>query len=126
MLVVGEIKEADQRTNTCGFELAALCAMCSPTNRRAAFVHEFTLTGTEMEIWVFNHSGPFSSTAFDIYDKPEEFIQALCGSLISDEELKSDTFTKQKDSKRFVTIPAQIGSKKRKRFELHPVPIASQ
>lgn len=127
VLVIGELKEADKKNKTLWLQVGSAVRHVFAHQPTRRFVHAFTLTGTEMETWVFDRSGPFSGTAFDIHDEPEKFIQVLCGYLMmSDEELGNDTFTKRKNNKLFVTIPAHIGSKKRKRFELHPVPIASQ
>lgn len=58
-----------------------------------------------MELWVFDRSGPYSSGAFDIHDKPEEFIRALVGyTLMSDNELGLDCFIKHEGQENSVTI----------------------
>lgn len=92
------------------------------------FVHAFTLTGTAMETWIFDRSGPYSGATFDIHEEPEKFIRVMCGYLMmSDEELGLDTFTTAKDNKLFVTIPVKTRGQKRKRqLELDPKPIAHQ
>ena len=38
------------------------------------FIHGFFLSGTTMELWVFDRSGPYSSGEFDIHKEPEHFI----------------------------------------------------
>lgn len=128
VLVIGELKEADKKNKTLWLQVGSAVRHVFAHQPTRRFVHAFTLTGTEMETWVFDRSGPFSGTAFDIHDEPEKFIQVLCGYLMmSDEELGNDTFTKRKNNKLFVTIPTETGGKTRKRkFELDPVPIALQ
>lgn len=73
-----------------------------PTRR---YVHAFTLLGTTMELWVFDRSGPYSSGAFDIHDKPENFIRALVGyTLMSDNELGLDGFIEHDGQGNSITI----------------------
>lgn len=92
------------------------------------FVHAFTLTGTEIETWVFNRSRLYSRVTFDVHEEPEKFIQVMCGYLIiSDEELGLDTITKENGDKLFITIPIKASGNKRKReLKLDPNPIALQ
>lgn len=47
-----------------------------PTRR---FAHGFFLRGTEIELWVFDRSGPYSPREFDIHEEPERFIISLAG-----------------------------------------------
>ncbi|KAG6091235.1 hypothetical protein E4U30_007390 [Claviceps sp. LM220 group G6] len=93
-----------------------------PTRR---FVHAFTLTGTTMETWVFDRSGPYSGATFNVHEEPEKFVQVLCGYLMmSDEELGLDVFTEEKDGRRFVTIPVNPCATELTQLELHPKPIS--
>ncbi|KAG5957378.1 hypothetical protein E4U58_006126 [Claviceps cyperi] len=72
-----------------------------PTRR---FVHAFTLTGTTMETWAFDRSGPYSGATFNAHEEPEKFVQVICGYLMmSDEELGLDTFTEENDGRRRAT-----------------------
>ncbi|TPX23173.1 hypothetical protein DIZ76_012498 [Coccidioides immitis] len=58
------------------------------------FVHAFMVCGTNMEAWMFNHSGPYSSGVFDVYKNAACFFQMVLGyAMMSDEELGLDTFT---------------------------------
>ncbi|KAF5137914.1 hypothetical protein E5D57_001693 [Metarhizium anisopliae] len=128
VLVVGELKQSDQRNKSLWLQISSAVRMvfaCQPTR---LFVHAFTLTGTEIETWIFDRSGPYSGATFDIHKEPEKFIRVMCAYLMmSDEELGLDTFTKEKDNKLFVTIPVEARGKKRKRqFVLDPNPIAHQ
>lgn len=46
----------------------------------------FTLCGPIMRIWLFNRSGSFASTAFDINQNPHRFLSVLLSILMSDRE----------------------------------------
>ncbi|KAG5957896.1 hypothetical protein E4U57_001654 [Claviceps arundinis] len=89
-----------------------------PTRR---FVHAFTLTGTTMETWVFDRSGPYSGATFNVHEEPEKLVQVLCGYLMmSDEELGLDIFTEEKDGRLFVTVPVNRCATESIRLELNP------
>lgn len=58
-----------------------------------------------MRAWVFERSGPYSSTAFDIHKEAERFIPTIAGYvMMSDEELGLDSFIEQDDGDRFITV----------------------
>lgn len=128
VLVVGELKKADQKNKGLWLQVGSAVRNVFASQPTRRFVHAFTLTGTELETWVFDRSGPYSGATFDIHKEPEKFIQVICGYvMMNDEELGLDTFTRRKDSKLFVIIPAETQEKKRKlKLELDPTPIASQ
>jgi len=61
-----------------------------PTQR---FVHGFLLFDTQMQLWVFDRSGAYSSDTFDILKQPDRFIRAVNGyALMTDKELGLDEF----------------------------------
>ncbi|KAL9125176.1 MAG: hypothetical protein Q9217_005580 [Psora testacea] len=94
-----------------------------PTRR---FIHGFFLSGTTMELWVVDRSGPYSSGEFDIHKEPEQFIRALAGyAMMSDEELGLDTFVERDGEDQFIAITEDVNGKER-RLQLEPVPIAYQ
>jgi hypothetical protein len=94
-----------------------------PTRR---FIHGFFLSGTTMELWVFDRSGPYSSGEFDIHKEPEQVIRAIAGyAMMSDEELGLDTFVERDGEDRFITITEDVTGKE-KRLQLEPVPIVIQ
>ncbi|EXU96023.1 protein kinase [Metarhizium robertsii] len=128
VLVVGELKQSDHKNKTLWLQVGSAIRMVFAHQPTRLFVHAFTLTGTEMETWVFDRSGPYSGATFDIHKEPEKFISVLCAYLMmSDEELGLDTFTNAKDNKLFVTMSVEACGKKRKRqLELDPNPIARQ
>ena len=79
-----------------------------------------------MQAWVFDRSGPYSSTAFDIHEEPERFIRMIAAYvMMSDEELGLDTFIERDDGDRFITVMEDATGKER-RLQLEPVPIAHQ
>ncbi|EXU95608.1 protein kinase [Metarhizium robertsii] len=128
VLVVGELKKSDQKNKALWLQVGSAVRNVFASQPIRLFVHAFTLTGTEMETWVFDRSGPYSGATFDVHEEPEKFIQVMCGYLMmSDEELGLDTVTREKDNKLFITMPVETCGKKRKReLELDANPIARQ
>ena len=46
-----------------------------------------------MQAWVFDSSGPYSSTVFNIHEESERFIRTIAAYvMMSDEDLGLDTF----------------------------------
>ncbi|KAG6156424.1 hypothetical protein E4U47_003767 [Claviceps purpurea] len=85
------------------------------------------MTGTNLRAWVFDRSGAYSGTKFNIHEDPERFFRMLCGYvMMSDGELGLDTFTQHKDGKMIVTMPANMNKSELTELELHPEPIAHQ
>ncbi|KAG6049853.1 hypothetical protein E4U39_005327 [Claviceps sp. Clav50 group G5] len=83
------------------------------------------MTGTTMETWVFDRSGPYSGATFNVHEEPEKFVQVLCGYLMmSDDELGLDVFTDEKDGRRFIMIPVNPCAPEPIRFELNLKPIS--
>ena len=94
-----------------------------PTRR---FVHGFLLFATQMQLWVFDRSGAYSSTTFDILEDPERFIRAISGyALMNDEELGLDTFI-QKDGKRTSVTIADATTGENRVLELEATPFTFQ
>ena len=126
VLVVGELKKSDNKAKGLWLQIGSAIRNVFASQPRRRFVHAFTLTGTKMENWVFDRSGPYSGTVFDIHEQPEKFMQVFCGYLMmTDDELGLDTFCKQTDSELFVTLPQGLRGRKRK-FELDATPISHQ
>lgn len=102
-MVVGELKQSDQK-NKGWLQVGSAARNVFASQPTRLFVHAFTLTGTEVETWIFDRSGRCSGTTFDIHEEPEKFIRHMCAYLMmSDEELGLDIFTKAKDNRLFVT-----------------------
>ncbi|KAM3509002.1 hypothetical protein MY11210_006497 [Beauveria gryllotalpidicola] len=128
VLVVGELKKSDQKNKALWLQIGSAVRNVFASQPTRLFVPAFTLTGTEMETWIFDRSGPYSGATFDVHEEPEKFIQVMCGYLMmSNKELGLDTITKEKDGMLFVTLPVEARGKKRKReLKLNPNPIALQ
>jgi len=79
-----------------------------------------------MELWMFDRSGPFSSSKFDIQEDANQFIRVIIGYLLmSDKELGFNTFIERRDGKQFITARG-TSTKTSKTFELDAEPIAHQ
>ncbi|TWU70822.1 hypothetical protein ED733_000231 [Metarhizium rileyi] len=127
VLVVGELKQSNQKDKSLWLQVGSAVRNVFASQPTRFFVHAFTLTGTEIETWIFDRSGPYSGAIFDIHEKPEKFIRVLCAYLMmSDKELGLDTFTEAKSNKLFITIPVNTHGKKQRQLELDPNPIAYQ
>ncbi|OAA36457.1 serine/threonine-protein kinase Sgk2 [Metarhizium rileyi] len=127
VLVVGELKQSNQKDKSLWLQVGSAVRNVFASQPTRFFVHAFTLTGPEIETWIFDRSGPYSGAIFDIHEKPEKFIRVLCAYLMmSDKELGLDTFTEAKSNKLFITIPVNTHGKKQRQLELDPNPIAYQ
>ena len=127
--VIGELTETDKTKNITKAKLLQIARYVrdvfsiQPTRR---YVHAFILRGNDMQAWVFDRSGPYSSTTFDIHEEPERFIRTIAGYvMMSDEELGLDTFIEQNDGDQFITVVEDATGKER-RLQLDPAPIAYQ
>ncbi|KAL8673853.1 MAG: hypothetical protein Q9168_001718 [Polycauliona sp. 1 TL-2023] len=127
--VIGELTETDKTKNITKAKLLQIARYVRdvfsihPTRR---YVHAFILRGNDMQAWVFDRSGPYSSTAFDIHKEPERFIRTIAGYvMMSDEELGLDTFIQRDDGNQFITVVEDATGKER-RLQLEPDPIAYQ
>ncbi|KAI9779875.1 MAG: hypothetical protein M1816_003322 [Peltula sp. TS41687] len=124
--VIGELKAGHRRDKDFIIQLAAYAREVFASQPTRHFVHGFILHKTSMQLWVFDRSGPYSSTEFDIHEQPERFIQAIGGYLMmSDSELGLDTFVDHHGSDQFITV-VETGSGVETRLQLDPEPIAYQ
>jgi hypothetical protein len=86
--VIGELKESNNNKKGTLLQIGRYVRdvfSCQPTRR---FVHAFAICGRDMEIWVFDRSGCYSPGAFDIHEKPEQFIQVIAGyTMMNNDEL---------------------------------------
>ncbi|KAG6130388.1 hypothetical protein E4U28_007436 [Claviceps purpurea] len=126
VLAIGRLRESEQtEAKEILLQLGSAVREVFARQPTRRFIHAFTLTGTTMETWVFDRSGPYSGTTFNVHEEPERFVQVLCGYLMmSDEELGLDVFTEEKDGRRFVTIPVNPCATETIRLELNPKPIS--
>ncbi|KAA6411034.1 MAG: serine threonine- kinase Sgk2 [Lasallia pustulata] len=127
VLAIGELKKSGQKDKKLWLQVGSIVRNVFASQPTRLFVHAFTLTGTEMETWIFDRSGPYSGATFDVHEEPEKFIQVMCAYLMmSDEELGLDTFTKVKNNRLFVSMPVEARTKRNRQLELDPNPIAHQ
>lgn len=97
-LMIGELTSSDKSATWKRKSLQLATYMrdifsAQPTRR---FVHGFLLFSTQMQLWVFDRSGAYSSDTFDVLQQPDRFIRAVTGyALMTDEELGLDTFIKR-------------------------------
>lgn len=124
--VIGELRESDKEWKVKLLQLGRYMRDVFATQPTRRFVHGFTLLGSTMELWVFDRSGPYSSGVFDIQKEPEQFIRAVAGyTMMSDEELGLDTFTRLNEKNRSITITEDTTGKER-RLNLDVDPIVYQ
>ena len=70
------------------------------------------MQGRAIELWIFDRSGPYSSSEFDIYKEPEKLIKAITGyTSISNVELGLNTYIELKDIDRFIDINTNVSAK---------------
>ncbi|KAG6230615.1 hypothetical protein E4U34_000091 [Claviceps purpurea] len=126
VLAIGRLRESEQtEAKEILLQLGSVVREVFARQPTRRFIHAFTLTGTTMETWVFDRSGPYSGTTFNVHEEPERFVQVLCGYLMmGDEELGLDVFTEEKDGRRFATIPVNPCATESIRLELDSKPIS--
>jgi Fungal protein kinase len=122
--VIGELRESDKDWKAKLLQLSRYMRDVFATQPTRRFVHGFTLLGTTMELWVFDRSGPYSSGEFDIHKETEQFIRAIAGyAMMNDEELGLDTLTSLDTEHQSITITEDATGKER-RLWLEPDLIA--
>ncbi|KKF92127.1 Protein kinase domain protein [Ceratocystis platani] len=121
VLVVGEQRK--EPYDTYSFKADFIQLTChvqgvftdQPTRR---FVHAFTLCASEIELWIFDRSGAYSSGTFDIHDEPDKFARALVGyATMDDDAMGLDTFMERQDGHRYVTLDDANGKETRLRLD---------
>ena len=124
--VIGEHKQSKDGPKSLLLQLSRYMRDVSTAQPTRRFVYGFFLHGTLMELWVFDRSGPYSSGSFDIHEKPKQFIQAIAGyAMMDDEELGLDTFVKRDGEDQFISIIEDV-TWKEKRLHLERDPIVIQ
>ncbi|KAI9803914.1 MAG: hypothetical protein M1825_001794 [Sarcosagium campestre] len=90
------------------------------------FVHGFLMFGTQMQLWIFDRSGAYSSETFDVRKEPKQFIHVLVGyASMTKAELGLDTFIQGDAPHPTVILPDAITGKDRA-LQLEAPPIFSQ
>ncbi|KAG5289424.1 serine/threonine protein kinase Sgk2 [Histoplasma ohiense] len=125
--VVGELKQSNYNKKGTILQMERYVRDVFAAQPTRPFVHSFTLCGTEMEMWVTDRSGPYSSGSFDIRNEPERFFRAIIGyTLMSDEELGLDTFTMLHDDGTRTVYVGDIDTGEKKLLRLESMPISIQ
>ncbi|OJD12146.1 hypothetical protein AJ78_07217 [Emergomyces pasteurianus Ep9510] len=125
--VVGELKQSNYNKTGTILQMERYVRDVFGAQPIRPFVHSFSLCGTEMEMWVSERSGLYSSGSFDIRNEPERFFRAIIGyTLMSDEELGLDTFTILHDDGTRTVNVVDIDTGKNKSLRLEPTPISVQ
>ncbi|ATY66737.1 serine threonine-kinase Sgk2 [Cordyceps militaris] len=120
VLVVGELKMSlDSRRFEADFlQLARYVRGVFADQPTRRFVHAFTLCADEMELWVFDRSGPYSSGRFNIHKKPDYFARAIIGYATMDNDAMGlDIFTEREGVHRYTTVDDVSGNEKRLRLD---------
>ncbi|KAI9804850.1 MAG: hypothetical protein M1825_001219 [Sarcosagium campestre] len=120
--MIGELKESNADRKGTLLQISRYVRdifACQPTRR---YVPAFTLCSDEMEIWIFDRSGPYGPGPFNIHEEPERFIKVISGyTMMDDKELGVDTFTEVDVDGRFITLP-QHGIEPATKVRLDPSP----
>ena len=125
--VIGELKQSEIRGKYTE-ELLWFCehareVFASQPTRR--FLHGFFIRGSQMELWIFDRSGPYSSKWFDIHQQPSRFIKIMAGySLMSDDDLGLNTHLKEDKLDRYILFKGE--AKTEDHLYLEDEPMASQ
>ena len=121
--VIGELKESNDKKKATLLQIGRSVRDIFSSQPTRRYVHTFTLCSNYMQAWVFDRSGPYSSGEFDIHREPERFIRIIAAYvMMSDEELGVDTFIKQNDGNRGITIVEDATGKERSlQLELDPI-----
>jgi hypothetical protein len=93
-----------------------------PTRRS---LHAFRVCGAEMELWVFNRSGAYSSEAFNLKQHPYLLFEIMTSYVtMNDDEVGIASFIRQDGLGRFVAVDRIMG-KGVEKFYLGHGPIAA-
>ncbi|KAH7625122.1 hypothetical protein B0T09DRAFT_394257 [Sordaria sp. MPI-SDFR-AT-0083] len=99
ILVVGEQKESQEkrRFKADFLQLTRYVRKVFADQPTRRFVHAFLLCASEIELWIFDRAGAYSSGFFDIHKKADMFARALVGYATMDAEaMGRDTFIERK------------------------------
>ncbi|VDB84082.1 Bgt-51672-2, partial [Blumeria graminis f. sp. tritici] len=126
-LVVGELTVSSSKVSRQKFlQLSVYMRevfMAQPLRR---FVHGFILFEKDLQLWVYDRSGPYSCSYIDIGKSPEKLVHVLVTyMLMNDEELGLDPNVKYEGEDMIVHLEVP-GSKEIRKFTLDPNPISQQ
>lgn len=125
--MVGELTTSDPRVWKAKFTQLATYVRdifhAQPTRR---FVHGFLVFGVQMQLWVFDRSGAYSSVKFHIRQQPEQFVRVLAAyAWMTGDELGLDTFMRRNaDHAQVVLTDTENGQERT--FEVDDQPFFKQ
>lgn len=124
ILVVGEHKKlySSGRFKADFLQLARYVRSVFAAQPTRRFVHAFSLCGSQMEMWIFDRAGAYSSGPFDIHKSPDMFARAFIGYLTMDPDAMGlDVFTERviegNNQHNYVTLNDTSGKQRRFRLQ---------
>ncbi|CAD6501160.1 BgTH12-01414 [Blumeria graminis f. sp. triticale] len=116
-------KPAKDRRKVKFIEMAAYVSEIFTRQPLRRFVHGFCLFDKEIEFWLIDRTGAFSSGLISIEDDERALVRAISSYLLmSDEELGLDTTIRQVDERSMITI-ANGESGETREIEIDPKPL---
>lgn len=120
--VIGEHQESTNKRGMKFLQLVRYARDVFVTQPTRLFVHGFLLLGTSMELQVFDRSGVYSATEFNVVKEPAQFIKVLTGyAMMTDEELGMDTFITRQGKRKLITLMDDNHQEKQWEIELRPI-----
>ncbi|VCU40811.1 Bgt-50664 [Blumeria graminis f. sp. tritici] len=127
ILVVGELtKSSPSRFLGKFLQLSVYMSEVFSAQPLRRFVHGFILFGTQLQLWVYDRSGPHSCSLIDISKSQRELVHALAAyMLMSDEKHGIDPSIQHHDDK--IVIKLQVpGTNHKQEFALETEPFEWQ
>ncbi|CCU82826.1 serine/threonine-protein kinase Sgk2, partial [Blumeria hordei DH14] len=119
-------KPAKDRRKEKFIEMAAYVSEIFHKQPLRRFVHGFCLFDKEIEFWLIDRTGAFSSGLISIEDDEQVLVRAISSYLLmSDEELGLDTTIRKVDGRSMITISSGESGETRE-IEIDPKPLTNR
>ncbi|SZF05211.1 unnamed protein product [Blumeria hordei] len=90
------------------------------------FAHGFLMLGTQLQLWVYDRSGPYSAESIEVGESPEKLVYVLAAyMMMSDEEHGLDSILQREKGRLSVTI-YDADTKKARKIYLRSKPLVKQ
>ncbi|SZF04016.1 unnamed protein product [Blumeria hordei] len=90
------------------------------------FAHGFLMFGTQLQLWVYDRSGPYSSDFVKTRENPEKLLNVIAAyMMMSNDELGFDSSIYQDKKKTIITV-IDADTLKEKKLYLQPQPFIKQ
>ncbi|SZF05411.1 unnamed protein product [Blumeria hordei] len=90
------------------------------------FAHGFLMFGTQLQLWIYDRSGPYSSDFLEIRENPEKLLYVIAAyMMMSNDELGFDSSIYQDKKKTIITV-IDADTLKEKKLYLQPQPFIKQ